>query len=214
MNLIFDQIFAQYSSYEGYQIALEIIAVVFGIISALSSKRNSIWVYPTGIVSTSIFIYLLWHWGLLGDMIINAYYFVMSVYGWVLWKKEKESLSDNTGLGWSTPTEKRWGFLLFVGAILLVVGVYNYFEKWTSMTAYVDTLTTGLFFVGMWFLAKHRIENWIFLLAGNIISVPLYFYKGFYFTAIMYILYCFIAYFGYISWVKLDKANKAVKQEV
>lgn len=85
MNPIFDFLFGQYAEYETQHIVLEAIAVLFGLASALFSWRNSILVYPAGIISTSIFVYLLWQWGLLGDMIIQGYYFVMSIYGWYIW---------------------------------------------------------------------------------------------------------------------------------
>lgn len=85
---MFDLLFQQYSDYETLDISLEFIAVVFGILSVWFSKKNNILVYPTGMISTSIFTYLLFKWSLLGDMMINAYYFVMSVYGWYIWTRK------------------------------------------------------------------------------------------------------------------------------
>ena len=81
MNEIIDQIFQQYSQYSNVDISLELIAVFFGLLSVWFSKNNNILVFPTGMINTSIFVYLLLKWSLLGDMIINAYYFVMSIYG-------------------------------------------------------------------------------------------------------------------------------------
>ena len=84
MSEIFDFIFTQYKANSTIDISLEIIAVIFGFLSVWFSKENKIWVFPTGMISTSIFVYLLLKWELLGDMMINAYYFAMSIYGWYI----------------------------------------------------------------------------------------------------------------------------------
>jgi nicotinamide mononucleotide transporter len=84
--------------------------------------------------------------------------------------------------------------------------IYKIFDKWTSWVAYVDTITTAIFFVGMWLMAKRKIENWIFWIIGDIISIPLYFYKGLTFTSFQYLGFTFIAIAGYYAWKKtLDK---------
>ena len=80
MYQIFNSLFEQYSQYQTFDIIFEVTAVVFGLLSVWFSKNNNILVYPTGMISTSIFIYLLYKWVLLGDMMINAYYFIMSIY--------------------------------------------------------------------------------------------------------------------------------------
>src|SRR5690606_17776025 len=88
MSPIFEWFFAEYQGTPTYIIVLELIAIFFGIVSAWFSKENNILIYPAGIISTSIFVYLLAVYGLLGDMIINAYYFSMSVYGWYFWTRK------------------------------------------------------------------------------------------------------------------------------
>ena len=82
MSQIFDWIFGQYADTPAYLIVLEMVAVVFGFLSVWYAKRENILVFPTGIITTGIFVYILWVFGLLGDMLINAYYFSMSIYGW------------------------------------------------------------------------------------------------------------------------------------
>jgi len=91
MQPIFDFFFDQYYGYPTLFIILEVIAVIFGFLSVLYSKQNNILVYPTGIISTMIFVYLLWQWELLGDMMINAYYFSMSIYGWYIWTRKVDA---------------------------------------------------------------------------------------------------------------------------
>jgi len=201
MQPIFDYFFSQYSDYPTLFIFLEIIAVIFGFLSVWYSKQNNILVYPTGIVSTMIFVYLLWQWQLLGDMMINAYYFSMSIYGWYIWRKvDPEHYTPITS---TTNKEKKTiSLYFFLGTLLFVFAVYEYFDKWNNWTAYVDTVTTAIFFVGMWLMAKKKIENWIYWIVGDIISVPLYFYKGLTFTSLQYLVFTIIAIYGYKAWKK------------
>ena len=199
--------FEQYSQYQSIDIALEIIAVFLGISSVWFSKNNNILVFPTGMISTAIFIYLLYKWVLLGDMIINAYYFVMSIYGWYIWTRKKDnSVTQITSIN---SKEKKASIIIFVSSLMFIYLVYVYFDKWDSVTAYIDNLTTAIFFVGMWLMAKRKIENWIFWIVGDIISVPLYFYKGLTFTSLQYLIFTFIAIAGYYSWKKtLNKSHQ------
>ena len=211
MNPIFEFLFGQYKGYETHQIILEITAVLLGLISSIYSMKNSIWVYPTGIISTAIFVYLLWQWGLLGDMIINAYYFSMSIYGWYIWTR-KVTPTRYTPISKTTRKEHIVSAGIFIGTLFFIYIVYQIFDRWNSWTAYVDTLTTAFFFVGMWLLAKRKIENWLYLLIGNIISVPLYFYKGYTISSILYIVFIFISIAGYYAWKKRlnNPQNKGV----
>src|SRR6056300_600596 len=204
---MFDLLFQQYSDYETLDISLEIIAVVFGILSVWFSKKNNILVYPTGMISTSIFTYLLFKWSLLGDMMINAYYFVMSVYGWYIWTRKVNNIV--TPISKVSSPEKITSLIIFFFSLSFVYGIYNYFDKWGSYTSYIDNFTTAIFFVAMWLMANRKIENWIFWIIGNIISIPLYFYKGLTFTSIQYIIFTVIAISGYYTWKKiLDNSNQ------
>ena len=207
MNLIFNYLFEQYAEYSNLDIALEIIAVVFGLLSVLFSKKNSILVFPIGMVSTLIFVYLLYKWELIGDMMINAYYFLMSIYGWYIWTNKTDNDSV-TPISQTSEKEKKQSILIFICTLIFVYGVYNYFNKWTSWTAYIDTFTTAIFFVGMWLMAKRKIENWIYWIIGDLISVPLYFYKGFTFTSFQYLIFTFIAISGYLTWKNHLSKNK------
>ena len=201
MSHIFEFLFGQYSEYETFHIVLEIIGVIFGLLSVWFSKQNNIWVYPTGMISTSIYVYLLFQWGLIGDMMINGYYFIMSVYGWYVWTRKIDS-THFTPISRTSLKEHKISAIIFIGTLVFVYIVYQAFDKWASWTAYVDTITTAIFFVGMWLMAKRKIENWLYWIIGDIISVPLYFYKGFTFTSLQYLIFTLIAIFGYFAWKK------------
>ncbi|WP_299114690.1 nicotinamide riboside transporter PnuC [uncultured Winogradskyella sp.] len=206
MNQIFDFLFGQYAASETIDIVLEIIAVIFGFLSVWFSKQNKVLVFPTGMISTSIFVYLLLKWQLLGDMMINGYYFIMSVYGWYIWTRKVDDIHV-TPISTTTIKEKRISVLIFIATLFFVYVVYKTFDKWDGWVAYVDTLTTAIFFVGMWLMAKRKIENWIFWIIGDIISVPLYMYKGFTFTSFQYLGFTIIAIYGYLAWKKYLNNN-------
>ncbi|WP_405247907.1 nicotinamide riboside transporter PnuC [Cellulophaga sp. Asnod2-G02] len=206
MSPIFNFFFEQYAQYETHHIVLEIVAVIFGLLSVVFSKQNNILVYPTGMISTAIFVYLLVIWGLLGDMMINVYYFIMSVYGWYVWTRKVDN-EHTTPISKTTVKEHKIAAIIFFSTIVFVFVVYQIFDKWTSWTAYVDTVTTAIFFVGMWLMAKRKVENWLYWIIGDIISVPLYFYKGFTFTSLQYLIFTFIAIFGYAAWKKTLNKN-------
>ena len=196
---MFEFLFSQYKNYPTYEIVLELTAILFGLLSVWYAKNNNILVFPTGIINTAIYVYLLWKWNLLGDMMINFYYVVMSIYGWYYWTRKKDDVIKFPISGMNT-YEKKVSIVLFIGTIVFVVAVYTFFDKFTHWTSYVDAIVTGIFFVGMWLMARKKIENWILWIFGDIISIPMYFVKGYSFTSIQYLIFTIIAVFGYIEW--------------
>ena len=148
-------------------------------------------------------------------MLINAYYTAMSIYGWVLWAKNAH---DNV-ITISVTTRRDWQIcgLLGLFSLSFVTIVYylkpyiknNFSMEGISLgfhnflpTEYVDVFTTAIFLVGMWLMAKRKIENWLFWILGDVISVPLYFKKGMLFTSFQYLLFTIIAIMDYIKWKK------------
>ena len=210
MNPLFDFLFSQYAEYDTLDIVLELVAGAFTIASVVYSKKNNVLVFPTGMICTAIFVYLLLKWGLLGDMIINGYYFIMSIYGWHLWTRKKDG---KTVIPISKTTKKQHliSLGLFIITFVFVFIVYAAFDKFNHWSAYLDTITTALFFVAMWLMAKRKIENWIYWIIGDIITVPLYFYKGLTFSSILYFVLTIIAIYGYLAWKKnLNKIQAVV----
>ena len=198
MNDIINYLFQQYSTYSQLDVGLEIFAVIFGFLSVWFSKNNNVLVFPTGLVNTSIFVYLLFKWELLGDMVINAYYFVVSIYGWYYWTRKNNN--EYTPITKLNISDKKIMLLIAFLSCLFVSLMYTYFDKWSGVVSYVDILTTSIFFVGMWLMAKRKIESWIYWIIGDIISVPLYLYKGLAFTSFQYFIFTFIAIAGYYKW--------------
>ena len=205
--------FNQYDGVPTHLVVLEIIGVIFGFLSVWYAKKGNIWVYPTGIISTMLFVYLLWHYVLWGDMLINVYYTIMSIYGWVLWARNAQdniiTISRTTPADWKTATLLgAFSFLFVIGVYYLKPFIKNDFSlKGVTLgfhnflpTEYVDVFTTAIFLVGMWLMAKRKIENWLFWIVGDLISIPLYYIKGMVFTSFQYLLFTIIAIMGYLEW--------------
>ena len=207
MNRIFEFLIEPYTAYSLINILLEAGAVILGILSVWCAKQNKIAVYPTGMISTGIYVYLLFQAGLVGDLMINAYYFIMSIYGWYFWTLKKETTLVNSILRMNT-YEKRWWFIFFIGIIFFVSGIYIFFDKWKDWSAPIDTFTTAIFFIAMWLMARKKIEHWFFWITGNLISIPLYMVKGLGLTSLQYLIFSVIAIFGYIQWKKILNNKK------
>ena len=210
MNEILNFLFQQYGSYSQVDIGLEIFAVFLGFLSVWFSKNNNVLVFPTGLINTSIFVYLLFKWELLGDMIINAYYFVVSIYGWYYWTR-KNSNNDYTPISKVNYNDQKIILVISILSAIFVSLMYTVFNKWSGLVSYIDILTTSIFFAGMWLMARRKIESWIFWIIGDIISTPLYLYKGLTFTSFQYFIFTFIAIAGYYKWKSIyNRKNQIV----
>jgi nicotinamide mononucleotide transporter len=201
-----DFLFEPYKAYPIYQILLELFAVIAGIVSVWFAKKNNILVYPIGLISTIIYVFLLYKWDLIGDMIINFYYSIVSIIGWMMWSNVKK---NEIGKAISLAQKNDYIFFIFffIFTIVLIMVIYIIFDKFNTWYSYIDTLTSGLFFVAMWAMAKRKLEHWIFWIVGNIISIPLYFIKGYTLTSIQYLFFLILAINGYLSWKKIYNKN-------
>jgi len=231
MQTFVDFFLEPYRTATAGHILLELIAAVFGVISVVYAKREHILVYPTGIISTGIYIYLLAIWSLYGDMIINIYYTLMSLYGWYRWSGMNSPQKTYLRISTSGLMDKLKTTGIFVLTSLFVIWVYLHYEVIESrnfsetiqyiysqvsegrlenlrnITPYMDTFTTGVFFSAMWLMANKKLENWGFWIAGNIVSIPLYFVKGYGFTGIQYVIFLILAIQGYQVWRKKMKGE-------
>jgi nicotinamide mononucleotide transporter len=185
---------------------LEGIAVFFGIASVFYSMRERIWVYPTGIVSTLIYIWICYKFKLYADMGINAYYFVMSIYGWYVWTRPRGA-SSVMPVTWLDA--KGWVIVgvMGIGSYLILSTVLLGFTD--SDVPYWDSFTTASAFVGMWLMARKKVENWIFWIITDLVSVPLYFHKGLPLTSFQFLFFTVLATMGLIAWIRYAKRYEA-----
>ena len=196
-----------YKNVSTIQIILEFIAFVFGILSVWFAKKENIWVYPTGLIATVITTYLLYIAGYLGDMMINGYFTIMSIYGWYNWV-QKGYDTGNLAITRINNREKIIGIVLFFVTIFVVFGIYNFFDYEIRKDNYIDIFASGIFFTGMWYMAKKKIENWTLWILGDIIVTPLYAYRGLGMLSLQYLIFTILAISAYLEWKKsLDRLN-------
>ena len=196
MNNILDFFIDAYRASPTYLIVLEAIAFVFGIASVWYAKKTNILVYPTGIICTVITVYLLYVNEYFGDMMMNFYYSVMSIYGWWNWSRKK----DNTyvvPISRTNQKEKAIGILLFILTMIVTYLVYN-----LQIPNYIDIVTSGIFFTAMWYMANKKLENWTLWIIADIVTIPLYAYRGLGMLSLQYLIFTILAIQGYIEWKK------------
>lgn len=209
MSPIFDFFFDPYRERSLHLIMLEAIAFFFGIASVVYAKREHIWVYPTGLVATLITMYIFLQDGLLGDMMLNLYYSIMSIYGWWNWSRRTgdEVLVRITR---TSAREKGIGLALFVFTVAFTYGVYRAFAAEIGGTNYIDMLTSGIFFTAMWYMAIKKIENWTLWILADVITVPLYAYRGWGMLSLQYLIFTILAIQGYYAWKKLLDRSRPI----
>jgi nicotinamide mononucleotide transporter len=197
---MFETIINQYQSIPNWQIGIEIIIFIFGVLSVYFAKKENVLVYPTGIICTILSVYIMFNAKYYADMSINIYYSIMSVYGWFQWKKitNGEVLSiSRTNL-----KEKIIGIILFIITAIICIIIYTLFNYKLKINNYLDVFTTSLFFTAMWYMAKKKIENWTLWIVGNTFAVYIFFDRQLYIIAIQYIIFTILAISAYIEWKK------------
>ncbi len=233
MNELIEFFIQPYQTATTFNIILEFLAAFFGVISVFYARKENILVYPTGIISTAIYVYLLSQWNLYGDLIINIYYTLMSIYGWYMWSKVIDSQDNHIEISRTNLKDKLLAFGIFLFTSAFVIFVYRHFdvmpsklgfqdsvnyaiekltsgnlEDFRSATPFLDTFTTGIFFAAMWLMANKKIENWTLWIAGDIVSIPLYFVKGYGFTGVQYAIFLVLAIMAYASWRRKIEEQK------
>ena len=206
MSHIFDFFFESYRNKEAITIILEAIVFVTGILSVWFAKKESIWVYPIGLIATVISVYFLFVEKLIGDMMMNFYFSIMSIYGWWNWARTKNN-KKVVEISRTTKQEKIIGFGLFLLTIVITFIVYKAFGIEVETANYIDVFTSGIFFTGMWYMAKKKLENWTLWIFADLITVPLYASRGLGMLALQYLIFTILAIQAYILWKKsLDKS--------
>ena len=190
---------------------LEYIAVFAGIISVWFSKKENIWVYPSGLINTLFYIYLSFKGGLLGEASVNFYYTIMSIYGWIGWAKKDDN--KNIVLQISASNKKEWKEqLIFFSVFYLVIySSLSYLKTNFAPEAipWADAFASASAFTAMWLMTKKKIESWYWWIITNVASIPLYFVKHYVFTSVYYFILLIMAIFGLMEWInRYEKFNK------
>ncbi|WP_299249973.1 nicotinamide riboside transporter PnuC [uncultured Lacinutrix sp.] len=209
MNQIFDFFLDAYKNASATDIVLEIIVFVFGITSVIYAKRENILVYPTGLVATIITVYLLYKAEYFGDMMMNFYYSVMSLYGWWNWARKKEN-EYVLPLSRTNTQEKLIGIALFFITMFVTYLVYSVYDYKLEIPNYIDIFTSGIFFTAMWYMATKKLANWTLWIIADLITIPLYAYRGLGILSLQYLIFTILAIQGYKQWKKSIDNKKQI----
>lgn len=187
---------------------IEAVAVIMGIVSVWYSRKENILVYPTGLINTTLYIYLSFKGHLLGEASVNLYYTIMSLYGWYLWTRKTEDKTHFV-LQITRSNKKEWlQQLLFFGVIYAIIYLLLTYAKTAfapEAIPWADAFASATAYTGMWLMAKKKVESWIWWILTNIASIPLYFIKGYAFTSVQFIVLLILAIAGWISWNQKSK---------
>lgn len=201
---------ASYKDTPWIVIILEAITFVFGIASVYFAKKENILVYPTGLIATTITAYLFFRAHYIGDLLVNVYYSVMSIYGWYMWRKTKDGYHV-VAISRTTRGEKLTGIGVFLFTIVVIFAIYKIFLPEIGTDNYIDIFVSGIFFTAMWYMAIKKIENWTLWIVGDIIAVPLYAYRGYGILSLEYVVFTILAILAYLEWRKILSNNLQIQ---
>jgi len=176
---------------------IEVFGAITGIIYVILEIRQTIWLWPVGIVTSAVYIWVFYTSGFYADGSLQIYYLVISVLGWYWWRRRDEEKS-----GLSVTRLK-----LKTGIVLGVVFVILYFVMWFVLTRFTDSpvpvwdsFITSLSIVATWMLARKIYEHWYLWIIVNAVSSVLFLYRGLYPTMVLYIIYCVMSFSGLRVW--------------
>ncbi len=187
----------------------EIIAAVSGIVSVWFSRKASIWVYPTGLINTVFYIWISYDAQLIGEATVNFYYTVMSLYGWFNWLRRNEKRELIVQITRSNRTDwlMQSAFFILIYLVLFVSLIYLQDAFFPGAIPWADALASAAAFTGMWLMTQKKVESWLWWIITNIASMPLYFIKGYAFTAGYYFILLVLAVLGWKEWMKKSQSN-------
>ncbi|MDB5210325.1 MAG: nicotinamide mononucleotide transporter [Sediminibacterium sp.] len=190
---------------------IEFIAVIAGIVGVWFGRKENILVYPIGLINTVFYIYLSVKGHLLGEASVNLYYTIMSIYGWILWAK-KDKIKHEAILHITFSSKKEWiqQLLFFVAFYIALFASLTWAKTAFAPEAipWADALASATAYTGMWLMTKKKFESWLWWLATNIASIPLYFIKGYVFTSVQFVVLLIINIGGLIAWHRKAELNR------
>jgi len=187
---------------------IEIAGLILSLIYLYLSIKQKISLWIFGFLSSALYIVVFFQSKFYADMSLQFYYLVISVYGWFNWKNGKPGHGSELP---ASKTSKRMIIQLTIASIVIYVIYYVILAKFTDSTIpKADSLVGMLSVVGTWMLARKLIENWLVWIVADGIATGLFFYKGLYPTAVLFIIYTVMALIGYLQWKKTIDQQKRV----
>lgn len=192
-----------------YELIIEIVAVITGLLSVWFSKKINILVFPIGMISLALYVGIFIHNGLYANSVINFLYFIISIYGWWNWNRTKDKSLKANGedegelkVRFLSKKESAITIIIFLTLLLFI----NIFTP-NDLSVRFDYATSAAGLIAMVLTSLKKVENWLFYLVADIILIPLCIYNELYITSLQYVAYTILAIMGYISWNKEAKKN-------
>ncbi len=177
---------------------IELAGSILGLLYIFFSIRQHILTWPTGLLTSALYVYVFFISKLYADMGLQSYYVFISIYGWYFWikggNKEKKKVQV------SRLKKALLLKLAFVTVVIYAIILYILLEHTDSPVPYMDSMTTALSIVATWMLARKIIEHWVIWVFVDAFSVGLYMYKGLWPTSVLFIVYTIMAIVGYFEW--------------
>lgn len=192
-----------------YELIIEIIAVITGMLSIWYSYRINILVYPIGMISLALYVFIFIKNGLYANAVINFLYFVISIFGWWNWLRQRttdnrQQTNDKGELKVSYLSKKENAITITI--LVILIFFINLFTT-NDLSIRLDYYTSAAGLIAMVLTSFKKVENWFFYLVADIVLIPLCIYNGLYLTSIQYVAYTILAIMGYINWNKEAKKN-------
>ena len=201
----------------------EIVAVLASLVYIVLAARNNRYCWPAAFVGSAIFVVVLWQYQLLMDSALNVYYALMAIYGWVMWRQQANannstqfSTSNNTigNESNSTLPIQSWPLAAHAIALSIVVALSLLSGYWLANNThaafpYLDSFTTWASLLATWMIARRVLENWLYWIVIDVLSIYLYVNKGLYFTTALFVVYVVMAVYGYWYWRRESTGGNA-----
>ena len=180
---------------------LEVAAVIFALAYLLLAVKENILCWYFAFASTAIYTVLFWDVSLLMESALNMYYMAMAVYGWYQWTRGGAG-GDNVPHALAVRSMSGQQHVLVITgiAILSLVSGYLLSENSTAAWPYIDSFTTWASVITTYLVTRKYLQNWLYWIVIDAVSVPLYIDRGLNLTALLFVAYIVIAVIGYFSW--------------
>jgi len=186
----------------------EVAAVIFAIAYLLLAVREKVLCWLFAFISTAIYTVLFWDVSLLMDSALNVYYMAMAVYGWHQWTRGGANGGGQHALAVRTMSGRQHLLVITAIAVLSMVSGYLLSEHSNAAWPYVDSFTTWASVITTYLVTRKYLQNWLYWIVIDAVSVPLYIDRGLGLTALLFAAYIIIAFFGYFSWRAHFRANR------
>jgi nicotinamide mononucleotide transporter len=175
----------------------EIVGTVFGLLSVWLTIRKSIWCWPTGLVNVVLFFVMFYQVKLYAELITYAVFFVLGIYGWWEWSYGGE---HRTELPVRRTPHAVSLVLITVAVIWAPIQGYCFRYYTDAALPYWDSIITVLSLLAQWMMARKYLENWGLWIAVDVLGIAVYWYKGLYMTAGLYVVFLVLATCGLAAW--------------